>query len=469
MFVDATFAGWVAGVPGRPTDMGRHAMGHRRTSMIALVSAVAALALVTASPASGSVAQADGPGVEEFTGTVDEFYVVPDPLPPGEPGDLIRVQEVAATDSEVTVRVMYHSRDARDRDRAVTGIVTYPTAPAPDGGWPVVSWAHGGVSLASQCAPSRAGLAAPAFGVSGVRVASDYIGLGPVGELSPVLSRPSVGNSVIDAVRAARQLPAAHAGTRWVSIGHSAGGHGALAAHELADSRAPELDHLATVALAPASGFDRTFGPVDEIVTSVVGAAMLYGAPSEHPEIVPEDYAGPGLTALGETIRTGCQPDFEAPVAAARAAEGDAFWRNDPLVTEPARSLLLANDVGNVAADAPVLLASGDADPIVVIDRVRYLYERQCAAGQVVELVEVAGADHGTVLPMTADLVEPWVADRLAGAPASGTCGEGPNPPDPGGPGAPGSPGAPGAPGEPAGPRPAPPATPIVRAPNYTG
>jgi hypothetical protein len=432
--------------------------------LVASACAVAALALGTASPAASSPAQAgDGPAVEEFTGTVEEFYVVPDPLPPGEPGDLIRVQEVAANDAEVTVRVMYHSRDARDRDRAVTGIVTYPTAPAPEGGWPVVSWAHGGISMASKCAPSRAGLAAPAFGVSGVRVASDYVGLGPVGEISPVLSRPSVANSIVDAVRAARHLPGAGAGSRWVSVGHSAGGHGALSAHELAADRAPELDHVGTVALAPAGGFDRTFGPVDEIVTSVVGAAMLYGAPSDYPEIVPEDYAGPGLSALAETIRTGCQPDFEAPVAGVRAAEGDAFWRNDPLVTEPAASLLRANDVGNVAADAPLLMASGGADPVVVPERVRYIYDRQCAAGQVVELVEVAGADHGTILPMTADRVATWLADRLADAPADSTCGEAPTQPGPG----PGTPGEPTGPG--AGPQPAPPATPIVRAPNYTG
>lgn len=166
---------------------------------------------------------------------------------------------------------MYHSRDAQDRDRAVTGILTYPTATPPDGGWPVVSLANGTVGLASPCALSRRGRAAPTFGVEGVGVVTDYIGLGPVGELHPYLSRPSEGHSVIDAVRAARNLAEAGAGTRWLAIGHSQGGHGALSAHELAEEYAPELELLGTVSLAPAALFDRTYGGIDPIVAHIVG------------------------------------------------------------------------------------------------------------------------------------------------------------------------------------------------------
>src|SRR5680860_1912658 len=105
----------------------------------------------------------------------------------GEPGELIRAQDLGEADGVATVRVMYHSRDAEDRDRAVTGIISYRTAPAPEGGWPVLSWAHGTTGLVSECAPSREGGPAPAFGVDGVHVATDYIGLGPVGEVHPYL------------------------------------------------------------------------------------------------------------------------------------------------------------------------------------------------------------------------------------------------------------------------------------------
>lgn len=47
-----------------------------------------------------------------FTGSDEEFYLPPDPLPNGKPGELIRVQELGESDGTATVKVMYHSRDA---------------------------------------------------------------------------------------------------------------------------------------------------------------------------------------------------------------------------------------------------------------------------------------------------------------------------------------------------------------------
>jgi len=132
----------------------------------------------------------------------------------------------------VGLRVMYHSTDATGDDRAVTGTMYYPTAEPPEGGWPVVAWAHGTSGLAASCAPSRAPAPPPAFGVEGVRVATDYLGLGPVGELHPYLSAAAEGNAVIDGVAAARAMPEAGAGDQWVVAGVSQGGHAVLVTNE---------------------------------------------------------------------------------------------------------------------------------------------------------------------------------------------------------------------------------------------
>src|SRR5690606_14109137 len=126
-------------------------------------------------------------------------------------GQLIRVQDLGETNGYVDLRVMYHSRDARDNDRAVTGTISYPTAEAPDGGWPVIATANGTVGLGSQCALSRGDSGAPGYGIEGVRVATDYVGMGPVGEVHPYLSGLSEAQPVIDAIRAARNLPDAGA------------------------------------------------------------------------------------------------------------------------------------------------------------------------------------------------------------------------------------------------------------------
>jgi fermentation-respiration switch protein FrsA (DUF1100 family) len=388
-------------------------------------------AVGAAEPALAREAATSPPEPERFTGSVDEFYAVPDPLPPGDPGELIRVQDVASGGGSTTVRVMYHSRDARDRDRAVTGIVTYPDRPAPPGGWPVVSLANGTVGLASPCALSRLGRPAPTFGVTGVGVVSDYIGLGPVGETHPYLSRPSEGHSVIDAVRAARNLTETGAGKRWLAIGHSQGGHGALAAHELAHSYAPELHLLGTVSLAPAAMFDRTYGGIDDIVSRIVTTLGLYGGATEHPEIDPDDYVGPQVAAVAADVF----PDqcLDAIVAALAPIPADAYFTHDPRTTEPARSIILANDVGNVAAHDPVLLVSGTADQRVVIDRARDLFDRLCATGQVTEYTEYPGATHDDIVPRAGGQITRWMADRLARARPVDSCagGAAPGPPTP--------------------------------------
>lgn len=92
-------------------------------------------------------------------------------------------------------------------------------------------------------------------------------------------------------MRAARNLPEANAGTRWFSIGHSQGGHGALFAGERAATYGKGLDLLGTVSFAPATELDKTYGPLDTIVSRIVGVMLLYGASEEHPEIHFEDYA----------------------------------------------------------------------------------------------------------------------------------------------------------------------------------
>lgn len=357
---------------------------------------------------------------EVFTGADDDFYLVPDPLPPGEPGDLIRVQELGESDGRTNLKIMYHSRDAQDRDRAVTGVVTYPTAPAPEGGWPVISTAHGTSGIGTQCAPSRIQGEAPDWGVEGVWVMTDYIGLGPIGEVHPYLSKPAEGHAVIDAVRAVRQIPEAGASSRWLSIGHSQGGHGALAAAELSAGYAPELDLLGTVALAPGAMFDRVYGGIDPIVANVLTMMGLYGATSEHPDLDVADYVTPEAQQASAVFETGCLAEItEALVPVAIAGPFSA----DPRQTEPARSIFLGNDVGQVAVeDVPLYLASGTADDRVVIDRVRGLYDRLCASGQVTELTIVEGADHGSILPATADEVTAFLEARLEGREPVDSC-----------------------------------------------
>ena len=384
---------------------------------------VAVLAIVTAACSGGGSARAESgakqPRPETFTGPLDAFYRVPKPLPRGLPGQLIRVEDLGVRSGARTYRVMYHSLDVRHHDRAVTGVVTVPTGPAPAGGWPVVSWAHGTTGLASPCAPSRSGTPAPAFGVRGVAVATDYIGLGPTGERHPYLSGPDEAHSVIDAVRAARALPGSHAGTRWLAIGHSQGGHAALFTNQLAASYAPELHLLGTVSLAPAAELAGTFGPADQIVPRIVGVMALYGLAADHPQVKPRDYVSSEVAARDAVIDTGC---LDRITAAFVPIPADSFYRVFPLDKEPARSVILANDPGHVASPSPLLLVSGTADTYVVEARVDTLMQRLCSVGQVTQRLDLPGANHGTEVATATPQITQWFDQRLSGAPSVNSC-----------------------------------------------
>jgi dienelactone hydrolase len=319
--------------------------------------------------------------------------------------------DVGTADGATTMRVMYHSRDARNRDRAVTGIITVPTDPAPRRGWPVVAWAHGTTGLASQCAPSRSGAPAPAFGVEGVRVATDYIGLGPVGERHAYLSGVSEAHSVVDAVRAAHRLRGVRVSRQWVAVGHSQGGHAALFTNQLGEEYAHGLRLRGTAAIAPAAVLDRTFGPTDQIVPRMVGIMALYGLATDYPAVHPDDYVGADVKAREGVLDTGCLDDI---VAAFVTIPADTFYTVDPLTTEPARSVLLANDPGHTRVRSPLLVVFGTADTFVVPDRVHALFETLCDVGQVTKLVQVDGADHGTVPALGGPQIGQWLNDRLA-------------------------------------------------------
>ncbi len=84
--------------------------------------------------------------------------------------------------------------------------------------------------------------------------ATDYPGLGTPGP-HPYIVGASEGRSVIDSVRAARNLDPTLSG-KSVMSGHSQGGQAAIFASELADTYGKGLHLRGTVALAPASNID---------------------------------------------------------------------------------------------------------------------------------------------------------------------------------------------------------------------
>ena len=369
-------------------------------------------------PGAGDEAAGAATEAESFSGPVDAFYEVPDPLPPGEPGDLIRTMPVEAPPGESGLRIMYRSTDAEGDDRAVTGVLYHPTGEPPDGGWPIVAWAHGTSGLAAPCAPSRGPAPPPDFGVRGVRVATDYIGLGPVGELHPYLSAAAEGHAVIDGVAAARSLPEAHAGDDWVVAGVSQGGHAALVTNEMAADRLPGADLLGAVALAPGSQLGEIYG--DDLQARIITTMVLVGVASEDPGVDLGDYLSPDAHAAAAVIEEGCIGDIiEAMVPVAGSPD---YFATDPRTAAIGSAWLAENDPGQVASESPLLLVQGGQDVLVLPARTAALLDRLCGLGQVVDMLDVPDADHDTVTDRAGDDVADWLAARFAGEPSPDDC-----------------------------------------------
>ncbi|MFC4743939.1 lipase family protein [Gordonia hankookensis] len=161
-------------------------------------------------------------------------------------------------------RLLYVTRDQHGKQVTSTGALYLPDGRPPAGGWPVFSWAHGTSGISDNCSPSvssgaRRDKLEPTISKalrSGYAVtATDYPGVGS-GGVAEYLGGRAEGYSVIDMIRASRTVDPS-VSRRWVSSGHSQGGHSAIWAARLAPRYAPDLPLLGTVAFAPASNIER--------------------------------------------------------------------------------------------------------------------------------------------------------------------------------------------------------------------
>ncbi|GAB2630143.1 lipase family protein [Prescottella soli] len=214
----------------------------RRGIAVLSVLAVAALTPVTA--AAGGAPAGQEPGRVQSVET----------LPP----------ELGLAGAAREYRMTYTTRDAEGRPASSSGVVFVPPGTPPEGGWPVMSWAHGTVGLGDDCAPSRNPRSARDANYLGhwlsqgyAIVATDYIGLGTPG-VHPYLQGASEATAVIDMVRAGRAA-VPELSSRWMAIGQSQGGHATLfTAHE-ATRYAPELDFRGAVTTGAPSNLENVY------------------------------------------------------------------------------------------------------------------------------------------------------------------------------------------------------------------
>lgn len=354
----------------------------------------------------------------------DALYAVPDPLPAGEHGDLLRYQRIGEDGGSATrYRIMYLSESLGGDPIVVTGTVVVPTAPAPAGGRPVLAVAHGTTGIADACAPSKGGGAAelaltPAAIERGwIVTVSDYEGLGTPGR-HPYLVGESEGRGVVDSVRAAGQLPDAERSDTTLVAGYSQGGHGALWAGQIAEEWAPELDVLGTFAGAPATELPLILSAAGSPGASGFAFLIVAGFEAAYPEADPASFlTEKGVDLLG-AVDEGCIRE----VFGALAGQTELVRPEGP-ATSPWRELATENDPGRVATDGPVLIIHSDQDEVVPAFLSGLLFERLCGLGQHAERrVLEGGGGHGDAAATAYAQALGWFDRLLAGDEVPDTC-----------------------------------------------
>lgn len=403
---------------------------HRSTRFA--VAALAALLVAAASfaPAgarsSEPAPRVDPPGAEAAF-ALPAFYEVPTPLPPGEPGDIIKSEVVPAPGLNGTLlRVMYHSRSVQGADIAVTGLIAVPRTPPVSGGYPVMAWAHGTTGIADECAPSldAAGaidFANPMLDRGWVVTATDFEGLGTPGR-HPYIVGDSQGRSVLDSVRAARELPQADASDEYVVWGHSQGGHAAMFALHIAESWAPELQLRGVVAGAPPSQLDLVY---DYLKTSpfryylLMVAAAINAAYGDVAAPLSEILNPQGIEKL-DLVDQGCtgylrEQTGDLSVEDLMIQQPDGTY--NPFSNPTWGPLIAAQDPQNFesAAGAPLLIIHGGDDEQIPTVSSEILAGQLCSVGQDLERWVYPGTSHaGVIAPSYEDMVT-WMADRFSG------------------------------------------------------
>jgi alpha-beta hydrolase superfamily lysophospholipase len=353
----------------------------------------------------------------------------------GRPGTIIRQEPLGggAPRGASAFRILYRSTGLHGEPVAVSGVMVVPRGAAPAGGRPVVAWQHPTTGVDRPCAPSLSPSVLQT--IQGLRellqrgyvvVATDYPGLGTPGP-HPYLVGLSEGRAVLDGVRAARNMPGAHAGDRFAVWGHSQGGHATLFAGLLAHDYAPELHLAGIAAAAPATELALLSKRDPDTPDSRLFSAMLMWAWSRVYGVSLDELVAPADMPALMTLARVC---FEAPrdgsiQPADKPMPAVTYrMRRSLAVTEPWPALAARNTPGAPPKDVPVFLAQGSADTTIPPQITESYRKRLCRAGNRVHMVAMPGVTHRFIARDAAPAAVEWIAARFAGKPAPDDCPE---------------------------------------------
>lgn len=379
-----------------------------------------------------------------ITPELTDFYKVQS-WQPGEPGTLVKAQRIPDAPPGVQMyRIMYQSTDLQGNAIPVTALFAAPDTTSPEGGFPLVGFAHGTTGIGQMCGISHTPLTPQTPGYSAwvphieplVRqgwavVASDYSGMGAPGP-SSYLVGPLEARGILDSMRAV--LPAS-ATTGNIAInaselgiyGKSQGGEAAMSALQLAPSYAPDLEIDGGVILAP--GFTPPIqGVLDAVASNPTSTSqnmfVLLIAQSfaeNYPDLVDlDDILSPAGQEKTKLLATTCGTDLADQVSDVPLSQ----LLNTPLATGLVSALSEAMP-GTEQLEMPIVVVQGLEDVTILPQFTHAQVMSQCALGSTVWYVRYPFDDHGS-LNFQARVSDPkvtdWMRERWEGQKAPSNC-----------------------------------------------
>lgn len=291
---------------------------------------------------------------------------------------------ISAPNGAQTLRITYGARNAHGMPIKETGLVTFPQGEAPEGGWPVLSFAHGTTGINKEAAPSSALGTHPDHEAFTLVVDSylqpwldrgfaviqpDYEGLGTSGR-GTYMDRHSLASAVNEMVRATRKEYGF--ADYWYSTGWSQGGFAAVSAAS-AEDVATGL--VKTLAIAPGDTFVPTTkiaGFAAKAMTASIdkknlayNAYAIQGAMNFNKGIKADDFLSEkGKEAMDFASRTGLT-DFKE----SNTIHGKEVLNDNPQLTALLEHLD-ANSMAHMHPRTPVVIFSSEDDEIITYSQI---------------------------------------------------------------------------------------------------
>ena len=384
----------------------------------------------------------------------EDIYTAPQTIT-GDPGDLLACRQTSLPlipgVKMKAWKIKYVSTDVRGDKIAVSGFVAIPDKAWTRGGSrPTVAFSPGTLGSGSQCALSKqmAGAQVDSYEAGNLRkfleagfaiAASDGVGY-MNGQVHTYTVGLNAGHAILDAVRAARQIPGGSltADGKVGLAGYSEGGFNTLWAAQLASSYAPELN----VVGAAAGGVPGDLKLVAERLNGGPFAGFLadavVGLSAAYPQMPFDELLNDRGRRAVQEVKSNCLfgtlgafafrklEDFTTdrltlPRIYALAGPDGTTWG------EIIDAQKLGVGIGTPASGAPykigfpVLQYRGLLEEIIPHEAEDGTRRRYCQAGITTQWRLYAG-EHLTTDWLAAGDVTDWLGDRFAGKRATGNC-----------------------------------------------